>query len=125
MDVRTKRVYEAADPADGRRILVDRVWPRGMTKERVRADVWSKEIAPSAALRTWFGHDRSKWEPFKSRYFAELEANPDAVGRLLEEALKGPLTLLYSAHDGECNQAVALREYLLGLPRVAPSSARR
>ncbi|MGO8683484.1 MAG: DUF488 domain-containing protein [Thermoleophilia bacterium] len=103
MDVRTKRVYEAADPADGRRVLADRVWPRGMTKERVRADAWLKDVAPSTGLRTWFGHDRSKWEP----------------------SLKEPLTLLCSAHDSDCNQAVALREYLLALPRVAPSSARR
>ncbi|MEW6356650.1 MAG: DUF488 domain-containing protein [Planctomycetota bacterium] len=113
MDIRTKRVYEEASPEDGFRVLVDRVWPRGMTKERAQADLWLKEAAPSTALRKWFSHDRSKWEAFKSRYFSELDANPEAVARLLDEAAKDRLTLLFSAQDTECNQAVALREYLL------------
>jgi uncharacterized protein YeaO (DUF488 family) len=117
MDIRTKRVYEAARPDDGHRVLVDRVWPRGMTKERARADVWLKDAAPSTALRKWFGHERSKWEPFKRRYFAELDARPEVVTKLLDEAAKGRLTLLFSAHDTDCNQAVALREYLLSHPR--------
>ena len=112
-DIRTKRVYEPANPHDGLRVLVDRVWPRGMTKEQVQADLWLKDVAPSAALRKWFGHDRSKWEAFKRRYFLELDAQPEAVARLLDEAAKGRLTLLFSARDAEYNQAVALREYLL------------
>src|SRR5574341_145626 len=112
-DIQTKRVYEPATPHDGFRILVDRVWPRGMTKEQVQADLWLKDVAPSTALRKWFDHDRSKWEAFKSRYFSEIGAKPHAVARLLDEATKGRLTLLFSARDAEYNQAVALREYLL------------
>lgn len=112
-DIRTKRVYEPATSHDGFRVLVDRVWPRGLTKEQVQADLWMKDVAPSTALRQWFGHDRSKWEAFKRRYFSELDAQPQAVARLLEEAAKGRLTLLFSARDAEYNQAVALREYLL------------
>lgn len=113
MDIQTKRVYEPAHPEDGFRVLVDRVWPRGKTKEQVKADLWLKDVAPSTALRKWFNHDRSKWEAFKSRYYAELDANPQAVTRLLEKAAHGRLTLLFSAHDVEYNQAVALKEYLL------------
>jgi len=112
-DIRTKRVYEPATSHDGFRVLVDRVWPRGLTKEQVQADLWMKDVAPSTALRQWFGHDRSKWEAFKRQYFSELDAQPQAVARLLEEAAKGRLTLLFSARDAEYNQAVALREYLL------------
>jgi uncharacterized protein YeaO (DUF488 family) len=114
VDIRVKRVYDPADPQDGFRVLVDRVWPRGMTKEKVRADLWLKEIAPSTSLRKWFGHDRLRWVEFKSRYFSELAAAPE-VSRLLAEAEKGRLTLLFSSHDTECNQAVALREYLLSV----------
>lgn len=112
-DIRTKRVYEPANPDDGMRVLVDRVWPRGMTKEQVQASLWLKDIAPSTALRKWFAHDRSKWEAFKSLYFLELQAKSEVVARLLEEAGKGRLTLLFSARDTEYNQAVALREYLV------------
>ncbi len=112
MDIRAKRVYEPADPGDGFRVLVDRVWPRGMTKERVKAELWLKEAAPSTGLRKSFCHDRSKWEDFKKRYFEELDAKPEVVVRLLEEAARGPVTLLFAAQDSEYNQAVALREYL-------------
>ncbi len=122
-DIQTKRVYEPAGPDDGVRILVDRVWPRGMTKDQARCDAWLKDAAPSTALRKWFAHDRSKWEEFKSRYFSELDAQPRAVARLLEEAAKGRLTLVFSARDAECNQAVALREYLLSRP--AKTTAKR
>ncbi|MBZ0155426.1 MAG: DUF488 domain-containing protein [Alphaproteobacteria bacterium] len=113
MDIRIKRVYEPPDSQDGFRVLVDRVWPRGMTKERAQADLWLKDAAPSTALRKWFGHDRAKWEAFKSRYFSELDAQPEAVTKLLDQAAQGRLTLLFSAHDTEYNQAAALREYLL------------
>ena len=113
MDIRTKRVYEPTDSHDGSRILVDRVWPRGMTKEQVGADLWLRDVAPSTDLRKWFSHDRSKWGTFKSRYFLELDAKPEAVERFFDAAAKGRLTLLFSARDVECNQAVALREYLL------------
>jgi uncharacterized protein YeaO (DUF488 family) len=114
IDVRTKRVYEPPDPRDGSRVLVDGIWPRGMRKEQVPRDLWLKDVAPSTALRKWFAHDRSKWEEFKRRYFQELDSKPQAIEKLLKEAARGPLTLLFSARDAECNQAVALREYLLG-----------
>ena len=113
MDIRTKRVYEPTNSHDGFRILVDRVWPRGMTQEQVRADVWLKDAAPSTALRKCFGHDRSEWETFKSRYFLELDAKQETVKNLFDQAEKGPLTLLFSARDVKCNQAIGLREYLL------------
>ena len=112
MEIRSKRVYEPIDPQDGFRILVDRVWPRGMTKAKVQADLWLKEIAPSTALRKWFGHDRSKWETFKNRYFLELDAMPETVEKCLGNTTQGRLTLLFSARDVECNQAIALSEYL-------------
>lgn len=112
-EIRIKRVYEPPEDHDGFRVLVDRLWPRGLTKEQVRADLWLRDVAPSTALRKWFAHDPSKWDEFKRRYFAELAQKPDSVQVLLEKAAQGPVTLLYSAHDPEHNQAVALKEYLL------------
>lgn len=112
-DIQLKRVYEPAAPEDGWRVLVDRVWPRGMHKEQVAADAWLKDVAPSTKLRQWFGHERAKWEEFRQRYALELDANPDAVAPLVAAAKSGRLTLLYAARDAECNQAVALRAYLL------------
>ncbi len=120
-DIQTKRIYELATPHDGFRVLVDRVWPRGMTKEQVQVDLWLKDVAPSTALRKWFGHDRSKWEAFKGRYFVELDAQSEAVARLLDEAAKGRLTLLFSAREAQYNQAVALREYLLSRSKTRTS----
>jgi uncharacterized protein YeaO (DUF488 family) len=111
-NIHTKRVYEPADPQDGLRVLVDRVWPRGLTKEQVRADLWLKDAAPSAELRKWFEHDPEKWEEFKQRYFTELDASPEAIRKLVDEAANQPVTLLFSARDLEHNQAVALKEYL-------------
>ena len=113
VNILLKRVYEPASPQDGARVLVDRLWPRGMKKEQLQAYEWLKEAAPSNALRTWYHHDHSMWEEFKVRYFAELDARPDVVASLLERADPGPLTLLFAARDVESNQAVALREYLL------------
>lgn len=113
MDIKAKRVYEPADPHDGFRVLVDRMWPRGMTKAQVQADLWLKDVSPSTGLRKWFGHDQSKWEAFKNRYFLELDAKSGLIAQLLDAAMKGRLTLLFSAHDAENNQAVALREYLI------------
>lgn len=101
IDIQTKRVYEPAIPRDGFRVLVDRVWLRGMTKKDVQSDLWLKDMAPSTALCTWFSHDRSKWEKFKKRYFSELDAQPEAVVKLLDAAAKGRLTLLFSARDTE------------------------
>lgn len=112
MDIQIKRVYEPADPADGCRILVDRLWPRGLTKQQVACDLWLKEIAPTADLRKWFNHDHAKWTEFQQRYCNELSVNP-AVKALLDRAAKGRLTLLYGARDAEYNQAVVLRDYLL------------
>lgn len=112
-DIRVKRVYDPPSPDDGLRVLVDRIWPRGMTKEQVQTHAWYKDVAPSTGLRQWFGHDRTRWEEFKRRYFAELDAKPESVAPLAAEAAKGRLTLLFSARDPECNQAVALKEYLL------------
>ncbi len=109
-----KRVYEPAAESDGLRVLVDRVWPRGMTKEKAALDLWLKEIAPSTGLRTWFGHDPARWAEFKTRYAAELNVNGEAVARLRGLIAEGPVTLLYSAHDAEHNQAVALLGYLEG-----------
>ena len=113
-NVRIKRVYEPAAKSDGARILVDRVWPRGMTKEKAALDLWLKEIAPSTALRKWFGHDPVRWDEFRQRYGKELDGSPEPVSQLKDMIAKGPVTLLYSAHDAEHNQAVALLEYLKG-----------
>lgn len=116
MDIQCKRVYESIGPNDGLRVLVDRLWPRGLTKEQVQADVWAKDLAPSIALRKWFGHDRSKMEEFRCRYFMELDAYPEALTKLpklLEEAGKTRVTLLYAAKDHDINQAVVLRDFLL------------
>src|SRR5690554_3039303 len=98
-DIRVKRVYEPPARADGIRILVDRVWPRGMTRAKARADLWLKDVAPSAELRKWFAHDPAKWAGFKKKYFAELDARPEAVAKLREQAARGSVTLLYSARD--------------------------
>jgi uncharacterized protein YeaO (DUF488 family) len=113
MQIQVKRVYAPRTPEDGLRVLVDRVWPRGLTREAVHADLWLKEVAPSSALRQWFGHDPTRWESFKARYFAELDANPQPVERLLALAQAQTVTLLFAARDEQHNQAVALREYLL------------
>jgi uncharacterized protein YeaO (DUF488 family) len=108
----TKRVYEAPGPEDGARFLVERLWPRGLKKEALQAEGWPKDVAPSGALRRWFGHDPAKWVEFERRYFAELDGRPEALEPLLEAARRGRVTLLYSARDREHNNAVALREYL-------------
>jgi uncharacterized protein YeaO (DUF488 family) len=112
MDIKLKRVYEAAAQEDGRRILVDRLWPRGLTKQKASVDLWLKDIAPSTALRKWFQHDREKWMEFKKRYRQELKENKMAV-EVLRDALKGgTVTLLYAARDQEHNEAQVLRELL-------------
>ncbi|MGI6207791.1 MAG: DUF488 domain-containing protein [Anaerolineae bacterium] len=108
----SKRVY-ASKEADGtRRLLVDRVWPRGLKKESLHLDAWIREVAPSDELRRWFGHDPAKWDEFRRRYFAELDAMPEVWQPILEAAKKGDVTLLFGARDEEHNQAVALKEYL-------------
>lgn len=111
MEIQIKRVYEQPKKSDGFRILVDRVWPRGMTKEKASVDLWLKEIGPSNELRKWFGHDPVRWEEFRKRYFAELKKNKEVVTQL-KEHLKNVVTLVYSAKDEEHNQAVVIREFL-------------
>lgn len=113
MEVQLKRAYEAPSPDDGFRVLVDRLWPRGVSKARAHLDLWLKDIAPSTELREWFGHDPAKWDEFRARYHRELDQNHEVVGQLMEQAQRGPLTLVYSAKDREHNDAVVLREYLL------------
>jgi uncharacterized protein YeaO (DUF488 family) len=112
MVIKLKRAYEASAPDDGFRILVDRLWPRGVSKRSARIDLWLKEIAPTAALRKWFGHDPAKWTKFRDRYFRELDKNPEAREQLMEHVRHGTVTFVYGARDEEHNDAVALKEYL-------------
>lgn len=112
MNIRIKRVYEASDKEDGTRILVDRLWPRGLTKAKADVHLWLKEIAPSTELRKWFGHDADKWAEFKTRYRAELKENDEQVALLKEKIKNGVVTLLYGAKDEAHNEAVVLQEFL-------------
>jgi uncharacterized protein YeaO (DUF488 family) len=112
--IRLKRVYEEPSETDGLRILVDRLWPRGLTKKRAAVDLWLKEVAPSAELRKWFGHDSAKWKQFQIRYRKELRENKDAVDLLKEKCKQDTVTLLYGARDDEHNEAVVLKELLHG-----------
>ncbi len=107
---RIKRVYELPDKHDGRRILVDRLWPRGLTKEQASIDLWLKDIAPSTELRKWFGHNPDRWEEFKERYLAELKGNSGQIQLLKQELDTGIVTLVYGAKDEEHNQAVVIQE---------------
>jgi uncharacterized protein YeaO (DUF488 family) len=110
--IQLKRVYEKPAKADGRRVLVDRVWPRGLTKREARVDEWLKEIAPSAKLRKWFGHDPARWKEFTKRYAAELDDQRDQVEHLARAAKERTVTLLFGAKDTSHNNAVALKEYM-------------
>lgn len=112
MKITIKRVYETPAEDDGLRILVDRLWPRGLSKEKVKADLWLKDVAPSHELRHWFHHESALWEEFRKRYCAELDTHQEAVQVLLKLIEKGKVTLLYSASNEEQNQAVVLRDYL-------------
>lgn len=111
-DVRLKRAYEAPVDDDGLRILVDRLWPRGLKKTEAKIDVWLKDIAPTAALRTWFGHDPAKWDEFRRRYEAELRERPDAVAELRRLAAEGTTTLVYAARDAAHVHALLLQRLL-------------
>src|SRR5262245_7940230 len=113
MHIQIRRAYDPPRRADGYRVLVDRVWPRGVSGDDLHLDAWSKEVAPSTRLRKWFGHDPERWREFQARYFAELEGNPDGVRELAERARRGRVTLVYGARDPEHNNAVALRVYLV------------
>ncbi|MCC6946170.1 MAG: DUF488 domain-containing protein [Bradyrhizobiaceae bacterium] len=110
--IRTKRVYESPSPDDGVRILVDRIWPRGVSKTDAVLDFWIKDVAPSAELRKWFGHKPERWSEFRKRYVRELDRNPQAVAELRKLLKGGAITLLYAAQDMERNNAEALRRYL-------------
>ena len=112
MNVQIKRVYEEPSTSDGKRILIDRLWPRGLTKEKAKVDLWLKDIAPSTELRQWFGHDPSKWNEFKKRYHDELKKNREIILKLIEQLKTGKVTLVYGAKDEEHNDAVVLKEYL-------------
>ena len=110
--MKLKRVYEKPSKDDGRRILVDRLWPRGLTKEKANVDLWLKEIAPSTSLRKWFDHDPGKWKEFQKRYQQELNNNKEQVALLKEQLKKGAVTLVYGAKDEEHNEALVLKEWL-------------
>ena len=112
MPIDLKRAYDAPARSDGRRILVDRVWPRGIAKDDLQIDAWLKDLAPSTGLRKWFGHDPAKWAEFKKRYARELEQRSEALEELVEKARAGHVTLVFGAKDTEHNNAVALREIL-------------
>ncbi len=110
--VRIRRIYDEPAAEDGKRILVDRLWPRGIAKEKARIDEWLKEIAPSDELRKWFGHDPARWDEFRERYRRELEAKAELLDQLRGLTKKGTVTLLFAAKDEEHNNAVALKEIL-------------
>lgn len=112
--VRLKRAYQPPTRDDGVRILIDRLWPRGMTKKSAAIDEWFKEVAPSAELRQWFGHEPSRWQEFRRRYAGELRRNPEHLDTLRDRARQGPITLVFSARDEAHNDAVVLRDLLLG-----------
>jgi uncharacterized protein YeaO (DUF488 family) len=117
VDIRLKRAYEPASPSDGHRVLIDRLWPRGLSKTQAKLDNWEKELAPSTELRTWFAHEPSRFPEFRRRYVSELHSKRERLTELRRRAREGPLTLVYSAHDTEHNDAVVLAEVLRrGLP---------
>jgi uncharacterized protein YeaO (DUF488 family) len=117
MSIRIKRAYDRPEADDGVRILVERLWPRGLSKKDAQVDNWLKDAAPSTELRKWFSHDPSKWEEFKRRYYRELDRNPDALNHLLEITQKGDVTFVYSSREERFNSAHALKEYLDKLVR--------
>jgi uncharacterized protein YeaO (DUF488 family) len=112
MKTKIKRVYEKPAKEDGFRILADRLWPRGLTKEKASVDLWLKEIAPSTELRKWFGHDPEKWNDFKKKYVAELKKNKETVSILKEKIKEGTVTILYGARDEEHNEALVILDFL-------------
>jgi uncharacterized protein YeaO (DUF488 family) len=119
MDIRLKRAYEPPSPSDGYRVLIDRLWPRGVSRERARLDAWEKDLAPSAALRTWFAHDPSRFAEFRRRYLLELRDQRRLLTELRRRARHGTLTLVYGARDPEHNDAVVLAEAIRrGVPRI-------
>jgi uncharacterized protein YeaO (DUF488 family) len=112
MSIQIKRVYDKPAASDGCRVLVDRIWPRGLRKEDAKIDVWLKEMAPTTTLRKWFGHDPAKWDQFRRKYFQELDRQSAPVSELAQRGRKSKVTLVFGAHDLEHNNAMALKEYL-------------
>lgn len=110
--ITTKRIYETPSRDDGYRVLVDRLWPRGMSKEKARVDLWLRDIAPTNELRKWYNHDPQKWDEFKERYFAEIETRKGLLAQLREKLKEGHVTLLFSSKELYINNATALKEYL-------------
>jgi uncharacterized protein YeaO (DUF488 family) len=110
--IKARRVYNKQEADDGFRILVDRIWPRGLKKNDIKIDLWQKDIAPSTSLRKWFKHDQRKWNEFKSRYYEELNDKQEIIKILLEKAEEGTITLLYSSKEEKYNNAIALKEFL-------------
>jgi uncharacterized protein YeaO (DUF488 family) len=122
--INLKRAYDPATSTDGIRLLVERLWPRGVKKTSLRIKGWLKDVAPSTELRKWFSHDLARWDQFRSRYFDELRAKPDAWQPILQAARRGKVTLIYSSHDSEHNNAVALQEFLQRHKRKKTSTHR-
>lgn len=112
MNITIKRVYEAPEKSDGIRILIDRLWPRGVSKEKAKLELWLKDIAPSTKLRKWFGHDPDKWQEFQKKYAEELNQNSEQVEKLQDMLKKGKVTLVFGAKDEQHNDAVVVKEYL-------------
>lgn len=112
MNIKIKRAYEEPEKEDGTRILVDRLWPRGLTKVKAKIDLWLKDIAPSTELRKWFAHDPARWAEFQARYKEELQQHSEQLALLKQQAAKGPVTLIYAARDEEHNEAVILQKLL-------------
>ncbi len=112
MSIAIKRVYDAPADGDGERILVDRIWPRGLTKAKARISAWLKDVAPSTELRKWFAHDPQRWNEFRQRYFDELKGNTEAVADLAGRAKRGHITLVFAAHDADHNNAAVLADWL-------------
>ena len=112
MRIRTKRVYEESSSADGRRILADRLWPRGVAKSDAQIDFWAKSVSPSNELRRWYGHDPGKWSEFRRKYFEELDSNPEGVSELRSHLGSGTVTLVYSSKETQLNNASVLKDYL-------------
>lgn len=112
MIIKVERIYNNPRGNSTFRILVDRLWPRGLSKDKVKVDLWQKDIAPSNSLRRWFSHDERKWDEFKHRYFKELEKKTEFVNTIIDRAKEGPITLLYGAKEEKFNNAMALKEYL-------------
>ncbi len=112
MQIHVKRIYDDVDPGDGYRVLIDRLWPRGISKTTAQISYWAKDIAPSTELRRWYQHDPQKWPMFRDRYFTELDANPDRIEELRSQLESGVVTLIFSSKETKLNNAWALKEYL-------------